>query len=496
MKNTRIIKTKITRITSVMLFLVCSLYGLSVVAQNNSEFNKPKKQIRNIERPQSFDDKLPVVNMPKSYIDWWEPDTIYIYANTYAPQYILFREVNTYNQYGYMLTNLCQTLENNEWRNIHKYTYTYNENNKILTNLWQRWENAAWANIELLTYTYDAFGKLTTILYQNWRNNEWLNCEKYNYISYPDSNLLTKQLQTWKDNAWAYHSQITYTFDENNNLLTEFWREWQNDVMTNKYYVSYTYDTNNNVLTELWQIWQDLNWDKYWKNIHKYTYTYDSNNNTLTELHQDWQRNGWLNITKYAYSFDANNNMLTELQQLWRNNAWVNKNKLTNTYDVNNNKLTEIFQTWQGAWVNINNINNTYDENNNCTLTEHNMWENESWQLSDGHLKMFYNNMKSELIFHNCFRVTSTYKYYKKLEKERIELPNVSIYPNPTNNSFVVDAEGEINVKLYDMSGKEVLSQNSNGKVIINISHLQNGVYNVQVFSGNNIIGYCKVVKQ
>jgi hypothetical protein len=104
--------------------------------------------------------------------------------------------------------------------------------------------------------------------------------------------------------------------------------------------------------------------------------------------------------------------------------------------------------------------------------------------------------MKSELMFYECYRVTATYQHFTILKTDGEELPNVLVYPNPTSNNFTVNVNGEITVKLYNMLGKEVLSQNANGKAIINISHLQNGVYNVQVFSGNKIIGYSKIVKQ
>lgn len=70
-----------------------------------------------------------------------------------------------------------------------------------------------------------------------------------------------------------------------------------------------------------------------------------------------------------------------------------------------------------------------------------------------------------------------------------------SIYPNPTSNSFTVDYESFIQVKIYDMLGKEVLTQNTNGKTEINVSHLQKGVYNIQLFSEGRVVGNSKIVK-
>jgi len=81
-----------------------------------------------------------------------------------------------------------------------------------------------------------------------------------------------------------------------------------------------------------------------------------------------------------------------------------------------------------------------------------------------------------------------------------IKLPHfdsgIKIYPNPVSNSFIVDYEGFIQLKIYDMLGKEVLTQAINGKTEINISHLPKGIYSVQIISGGQVIGNSKIVKQ
>ena len=72
---------------------------------------------------------------------------------------------------------------------------------------------------------------------------------------------------------------------------------------------------------------------------------------------------------------------------------------------------------------------------------------------------------------------------------------NIIIYPNPTKDSFIVDCESFVQVKIYDMLGKEVLTQNLNGKAEINIIHLSKGIYNVCILSEGKIIGNNKIVK-
>ncbi|MDD3737787.1 MAG: T9SS type A sorting domain-containing protein [Lentimicrobiaceae bacterium] len=528
MKNTKTLKTKITRIASVVLFLVCSLYGLNTAAQSNFEFKKPVIPNANTEQPKFFEKNSPAVNKHKSNIDWWEPDTMYVYrrTNQFGIPLSLARVSRSYNQYGYLLMELCQSLHNNEWVNDSKHTYTYDANNNLLTYLYQYWsyETSAWLYYFKTNYTYDANNNMLTKLHQFWLNNDWVNNSKYTYTYYADNNMQTELYQGWESNAWENDSKYTFTYDENNNNLMKLTQVWQSGAWANYKKDTCTYDANNNLLMELAQTWQNA-----WVDDKKTTYTYDANNNMLTYLYQYRNNNALVNYRKYVYTYDASNNMLTSLYQTWYwedndwvnenlcsytydanknlltslfqewdwgSKAWVNHGKVTYTYDASNNMLVKLYQMWQDTWVNFHRYIYTYDANNNCTVSEMTEWVNESWQLFDGNLILYYNNMKSSIEQPNSSRVTASYKHFKKLENERKELRNISIYPNPTNKSFVVDVEGETTVKLYNMLGKEVLSENANGKTVINISHLPNGVYNVQVFAGNKIVGYSKVVKQ
>ena len=77
-----------------------------------------------------------------------------------------------------------------------------------------------------------------------------------------------------------------------------------------------------------------------------------------------------------------------------------------------------------------------------------------------------------------------------------IPLPNIKIYPNPTPRSFIVDYDSRSQIKIYDINGREMLTQTANGKTEIDISHLPKGVYIVNVFSDDKVVGSSKIVKQ
>ena len=75
-------------------------------------------------------------------------------------------------------------------------------------------------------------------------------------------------------------------------------------------------------------------------------------------------------------------------------------------------------------------------------------------------------------------------------------LPSIKIYPNPTPGRFIVDYDSRSQIKIHNINGREVLTQAASGKTEIDISHLPKGVYIVNVFSEEKVVGSSKIVKQ
>jgi len=69
------------------------------------------------------------------------------------------------------------------------------------------------------------------------------------------------------------------------------------------------------------------------------------------------------------------------------------------------------------------------------------------------------------------------------------------LYPNPTHDKFIVELEETAYIKLYDILGKEVISQTSTGTAEVDICHLSKGIYCICVISESKVIGYSKIVK-
>jgi hypothetical protein len=71
-------------------------------------------------------------------------------------------------------------------------------------------------------------------------------------------------------------------------------------------------------------------------------------------------------------------------------------------------------------------------------------------------------------------------------------------YPNPTSGILFIECEDmlPIIIKIYDILGREVKTQNAKTKTELDISHLPAGIYCVKVIVEGKIINNSKIVKQ
>ncbi len=142
----------------------------------------------------------------------------------------------------------------------------------------------------------------------------------------------------------------------------------------------------------------------------------------------------------------------TAVRYLWTGGNSGSTNEL---YKVNGGELT-----WPGATFIIGTTNQDF----NASV--------EIWR--------FFRKYKLNLLL-------SAEELYKK------ELAEINVYPNPANNKVNIASDKDMNVKVCDVLGKEIIAQ-SNSKTI-DISELQNGIYFLNITcEGNYFVK--KIVKE
>lgn len=105
------------------------------------------------------------------------------------------------------------------------------------------------------------------------------------------------------------------------------------------------------------------------------------------------------------------------------------------------------------------------------------------------------NNDEPYLAFMNSMFSESAYdvnvmKFSNPLSVPSNQLFTVSLYPNPAGDEVTLThlPIGEKRIKFFDITGKEVLSKNTNmANITVSTSHFSNGVYLIQVEHNGNV---------
>ena len=85
------------------------------------------------------------------------------------------------------------------------------------------------------------------------------------------------------------------------------------------------------------------------------------------------------------------------------------------------------------------------------------------------------------------------------LSTENFDKNGFTIYPNPAKESFTIVNTNNIitqKITIYDLSGKKILSKESNGNTTIAIPNVSAGVYLLYLIDNNDITYTTKLVVQ
>jgi|GEM_PF-1799096 len=108
-------------------------------------------------------------------------------------------------------------------------------------------------------------------------------------------------------------------------------------------------------------------------------------------------------------------------------------------------------------------------------------------------------NGSLELIVTNRFGNTLTYTNENLSVFDHVK-DIVGVYPNPVTDIVTlgnIDTFGKISVRIYNISGKLMINQNLDEKRTIDLSHLESGVYFMNVLNeSNKIITTKKLIKK
>ena len=77
---------------------------------------------------------------------------------------------------------------------------------------------------------------------------------------------------------------------------------------------------------------------------------------------------------------------------------------------------------------------------------------------------------------------------------------DVNVYPNPATDIFYIQSNTKLDnatIEVYDMLGQKVLVEKLNNNLTrLNVAHLNNAIYQIQVVNNTELIYKSKFVKQ
>ena len=395
--------------------------------------------------------------------------------------------------------------------NNDKTEFTYDANGWLSVEISKTWdEGASQTEVSKIEYTRDGVGRPTIILTWLWDKvkKTWIKDSKEE-LSHNNDSIAARVNITYdkfNNSKEVPHSKIDYGYDINHNLITDTYYEYDT---TKKVYnlidqFVYTYDTKGNKLTDSYSTWNTTTKKYDAVDQYKNSYTADNNNDTSTYLTYNALTRKWVNSSRDVFSYDANSNLLTDNYTEWNatTSNWEDVTRTQNNYDSKNNRTLSADQDYnikRGKWTNAYQAQYLYDTSvSKSQLILPYDEETVNIFFKTKHIKTYEYNWNAITSKWDTVAAT-TYNY--KLESGSITQPTtnfeVSVYPNPSHEmiSILVKNNTErLGIKIYDLSGKLIQSDELSGNSIININGLTQGIYILQINKGLTLVGNKKLV--
>lgn len=281
---------------------------------------------------------------------------------------------------------------------------------------------------------------------------------------------------SWVDSAeehYHYYSKNLVEHVVTNDLSGSTKRVWFID--SNKYDINNRIETieryNKNLITNTLDIITTTNYTYAGSVLNKkeeifrnrtlvYNYTYNTNSKLIEEE---------FDIFKNVYTYNSSGYIETVTRQVYANGAWQNSSRDSLIYS-SNKKVASHKLLWQGqttkSWVFM--LETKFLYNTNGTLKE--SQEQTASGTKTWRTLYFYKN--------------STTSIEDFATKENM----FKIYPNPSSGKFTVELDDmELStITITGVTGKQVYRTEASNNLDVNLSHLQKGIYLVNIKNKEN----------
>jgi hypothetical protein len=438
----------------------------------------------------------------------------------------IYQYITNYNERGLLVWDMYQEWIGSEWKNISKQNNEYYENNLLKTMANSTWVNNAWKDFNKQSYSYTSWGEYSEVILYIYA--ETVMAAKANF-EYNNDRLITLLYASEYDGAnWNVYMRTEHSYSDNNKVHVEINKRGGNGIFSNITQECDTLDQSGRIIIHYSYNWADSVWVPYSR---EYT-SYNSVDNIVTFSSDEFAGNAWTLKQKSEYGYDQTGALL----QSFSYSAWDNGTPVDNSFtlhlNIDYNSLRSLdvsgkdIKIWYKSvtipvelasftamclkdkavlnWSTATETNNRgfeierkssssdwekigFVSGNGTTAKEHS-YAFEDVDLPAGNLRYRLKQIDMD----------GAYTYSKETELNSGAINAFTLeqnYPNPFNPSttigYSVPAASKVNLKVYDMLGREVAvlvneTMPAGGyEVKFNASGLSSGVYFYKLRAGN-----------
>ncbi len=404
------------------------------------------------------------------------------------------------------------------WSLSDRELFTYDANGNMTNSLWYAFDSVEMKIIpeDRRAVTYNAQNQATEMVWFEWDkvSGQWVQEIKFELTYDGEGNLIQETLYQWDTvgSQWLVGLRYDKTYDGSGNLIEDLWFFWDEDssklvlefkdeyiyeggnlTTYNEYFLeegnwelalitTYTYD-NGNLIEELTQ--QLGFFTEEWEDFSKIVYTYVGDRVATEEVWGfDWMTILMVLQTLYEYTWDADGNMIIEVESDWDEEAGAIKSW--------NDVAGAWWNTWKSEWT----------FNKDFTLDQLYV---PYWYQFDGSILIFAHMPVSELGYFNNngtwdlnYRQTAYYSDFSggSTNIEDVLDNPISVFPNPASEMITInwgEKYSSLNLELYDLTGKQVISRSIENNETIRVDNLSRGMYLYKLTDNNDFIQTGKI---
>ena len=388
---------------------------------------------------------------------------------------------------------------NNMW---YKTFYRYdNQNNIIATETMISSNKIDWTNHSCCNITYNNENISKKYNYV-WAENAWQECksEEYTYLgNIPLSYTVKEGTQT---------TIIEYNYNGNN--ITETHKIFNNEEL-----IYSTVSVKNSINNQLSKVKcyslsatgdtiysQKSNIKYYGDNIETISYEMSNsqympyhksvvlkkNDKIMSEIQYTLNDTTWTPLSKQIYSYNLLGNITNITYMYWSNRFWVSNYQRNYYYDNNTLKQSQISSLTYNLWSPNFTIDYEYNDNGNtiAAYLYRDFWGENNVIYTD-YVSISSNQTTPKEIYCNEIEISYKNSNDDVIVNDIIIESQISTYPNPSRTGlFFFHSDYDIiSIKVYDLNGSELLSNNNTS--FLDLSSLTNGVYIARITTENNI---------